>query len=304
MLNKAKAGIANVIFRGMSVEKKLVFLFLETSVKQVRPIVILPAVNACMKAIVGKLQKKAMHGLVTNGTLNGVEVSVIQTHVGGPGAAIIMEALKNCSCKAIIRVDFCGGLTTTQQDGHVIQTGIGIGSIVIPRSVFLSDGTSIQYLQTHATQVTGHPLLHAHPVDPGEHWQYPTLAGKYWAVEGSEKLHDVFQQLLPARHKRAGEDRVWSSDALFCESVDAINTWKVHGCNAVDMESCAVYLLGALFSIPVISVLAVSNLNDSEEFSLLNSHKIHPGMLQGLDDAVDLLGKGLPLVHRNFVQKT
>ena len=48
---------------------------------------------------------------------------------------------------------------------------------------------------------------------------------------------------------------LWSVDALFCETEDAIETWKSYGAKSVDMESSAVYLLGNLFKIPSISIL-------------------------------------------------
>jgi len=303
LFNKVKAGIANLFLQFFSVEEKLGYMFLDTSRKNLRPIVILPAVNASMKSITGKLRKKKLHGIVCNGILNNVEVSVIQTHVGSPGTALIMETLKNSACKAVIRIDFCGGLKTTGSGESVSSTGIEIGSVVIPNTVFLSDGNSLQYLQKYAEEVPENPLFQDYPVNSEERWNYPNLNGHYWAVNGDEKLHKIYMNLIPESKKREMEDRLWSSDSLFCETNDAINTWKLHGCNCVDMESCAIYMLGALFNIPVVSLLGVSNLNDDAEFSSLTTNKIHPGVLQGLDDISNLLCEGLPQVQRDFVEK-
>ena len=297
MLNRIKTGIANLYFNFLSIEEKLGYMFLNTPLKHVRPIVILPAVDTVMNLVTSKLKKKKVHGSVCNGILNNVEVSVIQTHIGSPAAAIIMEVIKNCACKAVIRIDFCGGLQTTWNNGQVIDTGIEIGSLVIPKSVVLSDGTSLQYLQEYARQIATHSHFHALPIDAGERWTYPNVGGRYWAVDCDEILYKLFQKIIPENQKREPEDRLWSSDALFCEEVDSINTWKLHGCNSVDMESCAIYLLGALFNIPVISVLGVSNLTILEEVSFLKTKKIHPGVLQGLDDVFKLLNKSLPLVQ-------
>ena len=121
MLNKIKAGIANLALKFISVETKLSYMFLETFPKNIRPIVILPAVNTVMRYIVHKLKKRSIHGLVCNGKLNNVEVSIIQTNMGSPSTAIIMEALRICHCKAAIRIDYCGGLKNTLENSRVFS---------------------------------------------------------------------------------------------------------------------------------------------------------------------------------------
>jgi len=302
ILNQVKTGIANLYFNFLSVEEKLGYMFLSTLLKNIHPIVILPAVDTVMSSVVSKLKKKTVHGTVYNGILNQVEVSVIQTHMGSPAAAIIMEVIKNCACKVAIRIDFCGGLKTTRYNGQSIQTRIEVGSLVIPKSVVLSDGTSFQYLQEYTAQIATHPLFHALSADADERRIYPNIGDRYWAVDCDETLYNLFQNIIPENKKRELEDRLWSSDALFCENEDAINTWKLHGCNSVDMESCAIYLLGALFNIPVISLLGVSNLTILEEPSMLKSKKIHPSMLQGLDNALNLLQESLPLIQSELVR--
>ena len=300
MLNRIKTGIANFYFHFLSVEEKLGYMFLGTSLKNVNPIVILPAVDTVTDLVISKLKKKTVHGAVYNGMLNHVKVSVIQTHMGSPAAAIIMEVIKTCSCKAAIRIDYCGGLQSTWHDGHVVQTGIDVGSLVIPKNVVLSDGTSLQYLQKYAAQIATHRLFRSLSANADEHWTYPNLSENYWTVGCDELLYELFQKMVPVHEKREQEDRLWSSDALFCEDADAIKSWQLHGCDSVDMESCAIYLLGALFNTSVISVLAVSNLRDLEEASMFKTKRIPPGTLQGMDDAVNLLCDSLPLIHGNL----
>lgn len=303
MRNRIKAGMANMFFKFISVEEKLCYMFLGTKLNKVRPIVIVPAVDTCTKAVVNKLKKKVKHGHIVNGILNDVEVSVIQTQMGSPAVAVIMEILKYCACKAVIRIDFCGGLKTVLMKEQAIDTGIKVGSIIIPKSVVLSDGTSFQYLQKYAKEISVNSIFHSFSVDSRERWIYPNIDGKYWAVACDESLHALYQEIIPESEKRAQEDRLWSSDALFCEDIDAINTWRLHGCNSVDMESCVIYILGALFAIPVISILAVSNLTILEEDSFLKTKKINPNTLQGLDDVVALLCKSLPLIQRDSERK-
>ena len=303
MLNKIKAGIANLALKFISVEEKLSYMFLETFPKNMRPIVILPAVNTVMRHIIHKLNKKSIHGLVCNGKLNDVEVSVIQTNMGSPGTAMIMEILKNCHCKAAIRIDYCGGLKTTLVGNRFVETGLNIGSLVIPKTVFLTDGTSFQYLQKNAKQIIGNPLLHNHASDTIEIWKYPTLEGKYWAADSPEQLYTIFKNNLGTPHRRERPDILWSSDSLFCEAPEAINTWRLQGCNSVDMESCAIYLLGALYKIPSISLLGVSNMVDVDALNLMKVNKIHPGIFESLDEIYHLLANCLPTVRQELVEK-
>ncbi len=304
MLNKIKAGIVNLALKFISVKGKLSYMFLETFPKNVRPIVILPAVNTVMRYIVHKLNKKSIHGLVCNGKLNNIEVSVIQTNMGSPGTAMIMEVLKNCHCKAAIRIDFCGGLKTTLVGSRPVETGLNIGSLVIPKTVFLTDGTSLQYLQVNAKQIIGNPLLHNHARDTAETWKYPTLEGKYWAADSPESLYTIFKNNIRAQTRRARPDILWSLDCLFCESPEAMNTWRLQGCNSVDMESCAIYLLGALYKIPTISLLGVSNIVDVDELNLMKVNKIDPGIFESLDELYHLLANCLPTVQQELVEKT
>jgi uridine phosphorylase len=304
MLNKIKAGIANLGLKFISVETKLSYMFLETFPKNVRPIVILPAVNTVMQYIVKKLDKKSVHGLVCNGKLNNIEVSVIQTNMGSPITAMIMEILKNCHCKVAIRIDYCGGLKTTLVENHPIETGLNIGSVVIPKTVFLTDGTSLQYLQVYAKQILDNPLLHNYTRNTVETWKYSTLEDKYWAADSPELLYTIFNNNIGAQNRRDRPDILWSSDSLFCECPEAINTWRLHGCNSVDMETCAIYLLGALYKIPAISLLGVSNLVDVNELNLMKVNKIHPGIFESMDAVYHLLTTCLSTVQQELVEKT
>jgi len=304
MLNKLKADLANIAMKIISVEDKLSYMFLETFPKNVHEIVILPAVDTCMKYIVNKLEGKSVHGRVVNGKLNGISVSVIQTNMGGPSTAPFMEVLKFTKCKAAIRVDFCGGLKTTIIEDTVTQTGLSIGSVVIPKRVYLSDGTSVLYLQQYRKDVGENTLIHTDEINKSEKTVYPNIDGKYYAVDCNEKLHDLITTESRSEYKpRECPDILWSSDSLFCESEDAYYTWKLHGCNSVDMESCAIFLLGALFKIPVVSILGVSDLSDDEEYNLFKVNKIHPEMLKSLDRAFTILIKSLPKIQSEFVNK-
>ena len=164
MWNTFKSKMANIALKFISVEEKLTYMFLESFPKHVHPIVILPAVNTCMNFIIKKMEKKSIHGLIHNGQINGINISGIQTQMGSPGAAMIMEVLKFCGCKTVIRMDYCGGLKTTFVGNKVVETQLDIGSVVVPKQTFLTDGTSMQYLQQYEVALRENSLFHDHPI--------------------------------------------------------------------------------------------------------------------------------------------
>jgi uridine phosphorylase len=97
VLNRIKNEILNIGLKFISVDEKIVRMFLETTPSNINEIVILPAVKQVMKKIVNKLDKKVKKGLVYNGFLNGVRVSVIRSHMGCPQTAIILESIMRCN---------------------------------------------------------------------------------------------------------------------------------------------------------------------------------------------------------------
>ncbi len=84
MINKIKAELGNFVFKFISVQEKLSYMSVETSLSNLNPIVIFPSVNTALKLLISKLKNKSVHGLVCTGKLNNIEVSVIQTNVGSP----------------------------------------------------------------------------------------------------------------------------------------------------------------------------------------------------------------------------
>ena len=139
MLNRIKTDLLNLGLKFISVDEKIIRIFLETSPSNINEIVILPSVKMVMKKLIRKLRLKKVHGRVYNGELNGVKVSIIRSLIGCPNCAITVESLKRCGVKIIVRVDFCGGI---ENDNNQIK----VGDILIPRLVYCGDGTSPQYI--------------------------------------------------------------------------------------------------------------------------------------------------------------
>ncbi|MCP4761104.1 MAG: hypothetical protein GY870_04930 [archaeon] len=295
ILKAITSGIINAGMKFISVDDKIVRMNFETSSSSVKPIVILPAVDVTRNKLIKLLDNKKKNGIVYNGVLNGVEVSIIQTRMGSPQSAVVMESLRRSNCKVVIRVDFCGGLE---------KSNIKVGDIIIPKKVFLSDGTSMGYLQKYSDKLKDTSLFESflvkHKSNSGKtskYREYPSLDGKYWAAICNEKLYNLFISKA-TKSVKSRKDLLWSEDAMFCEEENAINTWNAYNCNSVDMESCAIYLLGALFNIPSISILGVSDLPDSEKYCMFKTNSFHPDTLEGLNRAIKFVIEMLPDVRK------
>ena len=303
MIDKVKSGFINAALKLMSLDDKIVMMYLETMPKNVRPIVILPAVKSTIKLILSKLQNQTKHGYVYNGNLNGVDVSVIQTRIGAPNTANIMESLSRCGCKVAIRIDFCGGLK---------EKGLNMGDIIVPKKVFLTDGTSLLYIQNYHKKLLNNPHFKGHSLvhkdsdsdknDCLDYLIYPNYLEQYWSIKGNEELYKLIMNKDFGKVKSIPKEGIlWSQDAIFCEEQNAVNTWNAYDCNSVDMESCAIYLLGAIYNIPVASILDVSDQPDANEYGLLKDKRIHPKVFPGLKNAIDYLVEKLPKIKEKFI---
>jgi len=173
--DEIKTKIINFGLNFVTVDEKIVRGILDTFPRNIKNIVILPAVSYVAKKVISELQHKTKEGRVYNGLLNGVEVSVIRTEMGGPSAAVVMECLKRAHSKIAIRIDYCGALQSTFNinvlekmsnlylsrdikrtyinSDDLIFTNLEIGDIIIPKTCILSDGACFQYLQTYKNEV-------------------------------------------------------------------------------------------------------------------------------------------------------
>src|SRR5512137_2189190 len=133
MLNKAKIGQINLGLKFVSVDEKLVRMFLETFPKDLQEIVLLPVTKIAMQEFIRRMgNSHTQHGLVHNGTINGVPVSTIRCQMGAPYAAIVMECLKRSGAKKVVRCAYAGS----------ISDKIGMGDLIIPEQAFGGDGTT------------------------------------------------------------------------------------------------------------------------------------------------------------------
>jgi uridine phosphorylase len=287
MLNKIKSELLNLGLKFISVDEKIVRMILETSPSNVNEIVILPAVKLVMQKILKNLQNKRIYGRVYNGELNNVKVSVIRSLIGAPNCAIAVECLKRCKTKIIIRLDICGGLTN-------IDSKSDIGDILIPKLAYCDDGTSPQYIREHPSLVNGLESI-SNPLSKFQN----LLTGNqtiFISQPNKELINLLLERGVSLFQNKVRQVKLWSTDGLFCESLDFIRALQSIQIQGIDMESSILFLLGKLYNLKTASILSVTDLPGDSNYDLLTSKTIHPDMENGIDNAIKLLIHALPKV--------
>jgi purine-nucleoside phosphorylase len=288
MLDRIKNELLNVGLKFISVDEKLVRMFLETSPSNINEIVILPAIKTVMKKVVYKLEKKVKKGLVYNGFLNGVRVSVIRSYVGCPNTALILECLKRCKTKKVIRIDFCGGIQTNLNN-------MKIGDIIIPKLAYCGDGTTAQYVLkdpslTSRLETVENPMLRYQNMITGN-----KNVIKVTPNEEITKL--LYSEAKNTGYKNIKEVDLWTTDALFCETYDFINSLKEIEVEAIDMESSSLFLLGKIYNLKVASILSVSDL-PTTEYDFLKTNELDSNYEKGIDKAIKILIQTIPKIEK------
>lgn len=292
MMDRIKNEILNLGLKFMSVDEKIIRLFLEASPNNVNEIVILPAVKMVMKKIINKLQNKRVYGRVYNGSLNGVNVSVVRSLVGCPNCAIAIESLRRCKTKIIIRVDFCGGIENSADN-------LQIGDIVIPKLAYCGDGTSAQYLMKHTELLNQlesiqNPISRFQQVITGNETIFITKPH-----EGLKNL--LINEANSSIPQRVKEIDIWTTDALFCETYDFINALRSINTGAIDMETSILFLLGKLYNLKTISFLSVSDLPGNPKYDFLKSNEVSLDIESGIDNTIKILIKSIPKIKSFLV---
>ena len=287
MLNRIKSELLNVGLKFISIDEKIVRLILETSPSNVNEIVILPAIKIVMKKLLKKLQNKRNYGRVYNGELNNVRVSIVRSLVGAPNCAMVIEALKRCKTKVIIRIDVCGGIEN-------IITPINIGDILIPKLAFCDDGTSPQYFRENPSLVNELESI-SNPI--GKFQTMFTGNQTIFISKPNETLKEIlFNKGVLTLSDKVKLADLWTTDALFCESLDFVRALSSINIQCIDMESSILFLLGKIYNLKTASILSVSDLPGHSKYDLLNSNEIHPEMENGIDNTIKLLINALPKV--------
>lgn len=173
------------------------------------------------------------------GTLDGVPVSVVSTGIGGPSAAIALEELANLGAEVFIRVGTCGGM----------QEDVKSGDVVIATGAVRAEGTSHEYAPAAFPavadlEVTNALVAAAAPF--GHHVGVVHCKDSFYGQHDPQKM-PVAGQLLAN----------WQA-------------WRQLGVLASEMESAALFVVGAYRGVQVGTVLLVMANQERERAGLAN----------------------------------
>ena len=238
--NKIKSNLINFGLRYISVDDKIVRMFLQTKPSNLNEIVVLPATKIVEKRLINKMEQKKRHGRVTNGVLNGVNLSLIRSLVGCPNTSVTLESLKRCNVKAIVRVDFCGGVALDDNP-------ISVGDVLVSKVSYCGDGTCPQYIMKYPElkdQIGSIP--NPNPIIQ----ELKSGNQSVYISEPDNQLKDLLinegNMMIPNKIK---EVDFWTTDALFCENELFIESLKSISVQGIDMENSIFFLLSKLFNI-------------------------------------------------------
>lgn len=166
---------------------------------------------------------------IWNGFLNGEKVSVCSTGIGGPSAAIALEELVHCGAEVFIRVGTSGGMAPDVQGGDVV---IGTGAIRM-------EGTSKEYVPVEYPAVADYrivtALADAAKEEPDCVWHVGVLQCK----DSFYGQHDP--ESMPGGYELKNK---WDA-------------WVRCGALASEMESAALFIVGAVRRVRVGSIMQV-----------------------------------------------
>ncbi len=162
------------------------------------------------------------------GLIDGVEVSVVSTGIGGPSASIAMEELKAIGADTFIRVGTCGG----------INMKVMSGDCVIATGAVRMEGTSREYAPIEFPAVADFEVVSA-LVESAK------ALGYRWHAGVAQCKDSFYGQHSPERMPVSGELLAkWEA-------------WKRLGVLCSEMESAALYTVAAALGVRCGTVLSV-----------------------------------------------
>ena len=153
---------------------------------------------------------------IYTGTLCGVKVTACSTGIGGPSTAIAVEELHHCGADTFIRTGTCGG----------IELNVKSGDIVVATGAIRYEHTSMEYA----------PL------------EFPAVAD----LDVAAALRDASLELGNATHTGVVQckDSFYGQHSpekspVYYELQQKWESWKRLGVKASEMESAALFVIGA-----------------------------------------------------------
>ena len=160
------------------------------------------------------------------GQLNGVDVAVTSTGIGGPSAAIAVEELYQCGADTMMRVGTCAS----------VSPKVSIGDIVIPNGAVKMEGVSHHYLPVEFPSVPDFQMLKAIE-QAAINLDYPYNVGV--TITKDSYYTEAEPETKPVYHELKAK---WDS-------------YLAGGATNTSMECSVIFLIGASLGIRTSSVM-------------------------------------------------
>lgn len=179
------------------------------------------------------------------GLASGQPVSLVLLPVGAPGTVMIMEELIAAGARAFLGLGLAGSL----------QPGLGPGAAVLAQAAVRDEGTS------------------GHYADPAKE------------ARADESLSAVVATALADAAIAATAGRVWTTDAPYRELRQTVARLRRGGVLAVDMETSAMYVLGAYREIAVANLLLIGDVLSDPWLPAFHDDRL-AGALEAVQDVM------------------
>lgn len=175
------------------------------------------------------------------GYLDGVKVSVTSTGIGGASASIALEELVKVGAKKFVRVGTCGGM----------DIDVKGGDIVVATGAIRAEGTTKEYAPIEYPAVSDLDITNA-LVQSAKNLDYNYHVGVVQCKDSFYGQHNP--AIMPVSYELENK---WEA-------------WKRMGCLASEMESAALFIVGAYLRVKVGSVFLVVANQEREKQGLDN----------------------------------
>lgn len=154
-----------------------------------------------------------------HGSWKGTPVTIAGPLIGAPHTTMVVEQLITLGGRMIIYFGYCGSL----------QSEVRIGDLLVPASAMSGEGTSKYY----------------HPEN------FPPLA--------DPEVQQLLINALSGVSAPVHQGQVWTTDAIYRETISMVQYYQGLGVKGVEMEMSAFFTLGKYRQVAVGSLLAVSD---------------------------------------------
>ena len=150
------------------------------------------------------------------GTYKGVRILAISTGIGGSSTGIAVEELKNIGIQGMIRIGSCGSL----------QSKVKIGDLILVNGAVRDDGASKSYVDSIFPAVPDAELL-------------------FHCLNAAQELNVPYHIGIARSH-----------DSFYTDNEEEIDAfWSKKGVLGCDMETSALFTIGALRGVQTASIL-------------------------------------------------